>query len=238
MRALPWFGILLPVAFVGLFALAQTPDTPHARPRSSSELETLLEIARPAERPQADHPRYRLVEVPTREIDKHMPIADGSNGIPEALQGLWWMDGNPLADEVVSFGASTWDPASRTTRIQVYGERVWSWHPNAQGRALYFGVRNSKLVYELQCNEDITFCLIVPIVDVGEKEVRVPTSLVKFTARLISDGVWLRETSFFGREAHTYAFRRIVRGNGEREPAFEEFVRSAQPTQLLAERVD
>ena len=61
------------------------------------------------------------------QIDEYVPIADARTGLPESLQGIFWMDGNPLPDKVVSFAASTWDAENRRTSIKVYGEGIWSW---------------------------------------------------------------------------------------------------------------
>jgi hypothetical protein len=183
----------------------------------------------------ADH--YRLVAFDSADADRVLIVGDGSTGIPPALQGLWWMDGNPLADKIVSFGASPWDDETHQTNIVVYGEGIWSWHGDLEGSALYASVRASELVYELTYDADVTFAEIVPTVKVGLGRVRVPPSLVRFTATRISDDLWLRHSYLNGRLVHTYAFRRIVRGDGTREPAYDDYVAAAPPTSLVAERI-
>ena len=65
--------------------------------------------------------------------------------IPTNLQGLFYMEGNPAPDDIASFGGSDWafndydgvSDASVDAEISVYGNRVWSWHDNAAGRATY-----------------------------------------------------------------------------------------------------
>ena len=65
--------------------------------------------------------------------------------IPPNLQGLFYMEGNPAPDDIASFGGSDWafndydgvNDASVDAEISVYGNRVWSWHDNAAGRATY-----------------------------------------------------------------------------------------------------
>jgi hypothetical protein len=57
---------------------------------------------------------FELIEIRSEQVDQEMIIAGESSGIPEVLQGLWWMDGNPLPDEVISLGGSTWDPETRS----------------------------------------------------------------------------------------------------------------------------
>jgi hypothetical protein len=179
---------------------------------------------------------YRLESFDSADVDAEVIVGDGSTGLPEALQGLWWMDGNPLPDKVLTFGASPWDPVQRTTRIVVYDDGVWTWHDDLEGRTLYASVRASDLIYELAYDEAITFAEITPTVKVGALRVRVPPEVVRFTAQRLADDLWLRKSYLHGRLVHTYALRRIVRPDGVREPAYEEYVAAAPPRSLVARR--
>ncbi|WP_437581389.1 hypothetical protein [Sorangium sp. So ce887] len=179
---------------------------------------------------------YELIEISSDQVDREMLLAGPSSGIPEALQGLFWMDGNPLPDEVISLGGSTWDAGTSTTRIHVYGERIWSWHANLRGRGLYALVRAARLVYELRLNADLTFGAIVPFVCLAGRRVRIPEPLARFTMRRVSDGHWLRESRFFGLFHHVYDLRRIVRGDGSRTDAFAAYATLAPARSALAVR--
>ena len=64
-----------------------------------------------------------LLALASAEVDAVMPIA-GSEG-PEVMRGLWWMDGNPLPDEVMSFHSARWDPSTRCIHVAV-GENTWT----------------------------------------------------------------------------------------------------------------
>jgi hypothetical protein len=180
---------------------------------------------------------YRLESFDSADVDSHVVLGDGSTGIPTALQGLWWMDGNPLADEVLTFGASPWDPARRSTEIVVYDDGVWTWHDDLEGRALYASVRRSELIYELVYDQDLAFAEITPTVAVGPLRVRIPPQIVRFTAERLLDDLWLRKSYLHGRLVHTYALRRIVRPDGQREPAYDEYVAAAPARSLVARRV-
>lgn len=231
---------LATVLFVSTLAGCLTP--PDDEPASDPTLDAILayadEQARVTPSPRFDTAdRYQLVAFASEDADQVMTIGDGSTGIPPALQGLWWMDGNPLADKLVSFGASPWSPDTGQTSIVVYGEAIWSWHGDLEGRALYASVRAADLVYEVDYDEDLTFATITPTVKVGPVRVRVPASIVRFTATRISDDLWLRHSYLHGRLVHTYAFRRVVRGDGTREPAYDAYVAAAPPTSFIAERV-
>lgn len=180
---------------------------------------------------------YQLIEIPSDRVDEEMRIAGASSGIPDTLQGLWWMDGNPLPDEVISFGASTWSAAEQATRIRVYGQRIWSWHGNILGRLLYHMARMSRLVYELHFDPDLTLGTITPNISVLGARFRVPESLLRLTLRRKGDGLWLRESRFFGVFHHVYHLRRIVGGDGARLDTFAAYVESAPARSFLAVRL-
>ena len=75
-----------------------------------------------------DCTRYTLHSFPTREVDSYITIGTSENmpaEMPETLHGLFYMDSNPLADEVVSFAGCQWHAEENACHIKVYGERVW-----------------------------------------------------------------------------------------------------------------
>ncbi len=220
-------------------AVASTDPAMLALMRYAAELELGL-VAPPSDAVAAapDPTAYRLVEVPSNQADQYMPVANDRTGLPASLQGLFWMDGNPLPDKLVSFGSSTWDAASRTTRIKVYDEGIWSWHGDAQGRALYAFVRAVELIYELKFDEALTLAEITPILRIAGKTVRVPSAIVRFTARVVGDGVFLRESYLLGKLINTYTFRRVVTADGQRLPAFADYVAASPVTSVIAERIE
>lgn len=196
-----------------------------------------LALATTAYAPDRDYGGYVLDEVSSEAIDTRIPPADGSKGLPERLQGLWWMDGNPLPDEIVSFANSEWNARERKTSIAVFDEDIWSWHGSEQGRALYDFVRKFELVYELSFDEGLNLGEITPVVRIQGREFRVPKALVRFTARYAGDGHFIRESYFFGQLAHTYDFRRVVKADGTREKDYDAYVEQAPDTSLVARKV-
>ena len=184
------------------------------------------------------HTDYTLIEILSDQVDEEMLIASESSGIPDALEGLWWMDGNPLPDEVISFGASRWNSDERATRIVVYGERIWSWHGNLAGRLLYRRTRRVRLVYEFRFDPDMTHGTIVPIITFLGIRVRIPGALTRLTMERVRDGLWLRKSLFFGLIPHIYHLRRIVSGAGSRLDTYAAYVKAAPPRSFLAIRRD
>ena len=92
---------------------------------------------------QCDTKKCELFPVRKEEILKEMLPGAIDTRIPPNLQGLFYMEGNPAPDDIASFGGSDWafndydgvNDASVDAEISVYGNRVWSWHDNAAGRA-------------------------------------------------------------------------------------------------------
>lgn len=75
----------------------------------------------------------------------------GDTNVPDWLHGLWWMEGNPAAEEVASFGKSTWvsaadggcddapdmeDGCSGSLSIKCWDSRTWSWADSVLGRQM------------------------------------------------------------------------------------------------------
>lgn len=179
-----------------------------------------------------------LEAIESGQIDEALPATpvEGS-GVPEAIQGLWWMRGNPVADEVMSFGGSVWDAENRRTYVCVYGAGIWSWHDNLLGRQGYGFASDRRLTYEVQFNDDLTSAEIVPIITVLGRQVRVPNWVARFSMRRESDDIWVRESTAGPIPLGDYTFTRIVSPDGSRLPVFDEYEQELQdehPTLLIA----
>jgi hypothetical protein len=134
---------------------------------------------------------YELISVPHEDIDSHLTIGTDANNTPKNLQGLWWMNGNPLADEVVSFAGAQWrevveggEVVGHEGTLPVFDEGVWSWHDSTAGRLLYSLVLANRLVYVATFNKDFTKGVVVPRINpIGPlPQVTLPPSLlVTFT---------------------------------------------------------
>ncbi|WP_299414795.1 hypothetical protein [Acaryochloris sp. IP29b_bin.148] len=67
-----------------------------------------------------------------KNIDTWMPIGRETN-LPDALKGIFYMDGNPLPEDCVTFN-STWDAENRTLKFKVFGPQQWTFHATVAGR--------------------------------------------------------------------------------------------------------
>jgi hypothetical protein len=48
-------------------------------------------------------------------------------GFPEEFQGVWWMNGNPMPDVLVSFGNAEWNNDTQNVSLPIYAPLNWSW---------------------------------------------------------------------------------------------------------------
>ena len=168
-----------------------------------------------------------LLRFTSDQIDQVMIIADEASEVPSELHGLWWMDGNPVADDVVSFAKSSWDENRRKTSIEVFGSGVWSWHDSEDGLRTFGGANRFKLTYNFTFNPELTFAQIIPVVSLGKIKLRIPKFIANFTMVRLDDGYWVRKTKFFGQDSGDYYLRRIVSADGVRAESFYDFLNSA-----------
>ncbi|MCX6129895.1 MAG: hypothetical protein NTX25_12650 [Proteobacteria bacterium] len=191
----------------------------------------------------AESNSFELVTVPHSDIDSYMRIGNSANGTPEKLQGLWWMDGNPLPDEVVSFAGAKWQKSYENgqlvgyeTYIAVYQQGIWSWHDSFLGRTLYKLALDTKLTYHFKFNLDFSHSVVTPILTptADSAELEIPQSmLLDFTMNMVNKNEYSRDSILFGQPA-SYRFRRIVDAEGRRLSTFNEFLSKLEvPNALL-----
>jgi hypothetical protein len=180
----------------------------------------------------AFHNPYEMKSVPHEIAYQEMTVASDATQTPKALQGIWWMNGNPLPDEMVSFASVKWQPIEEngevvgyTGSLPVYDAKVWSWHDSPSGKKLYDLVRKVKLVYVAEFNKDFSYGIVTPTFEVGPLPVEIPpTKLLTFAMRKVSDDEYSRD-SLIGGLPSKYRFRRMVDGNGKLiEEIYEEFL--------------
>jgi hypothetical protein len=181
---------------------------------------------------------YTLAPVPYRDIDQHLVIGSDATGTPIPLQGLWWMDGNPQADEVMSFANARFKDITFAGKVVgheatlvVYDEGIWAWHDSEEGERQARKAYNWRLVYHLVFNADYTHGKIEPILDPPEGfrfGIRIPRNpLANFTMDMVNQDEYVRDTNLLGK-SNQYRFRRIVDGQGNRLPTYDSFVQTVE----------
>ena len=176
---------------------------------------------------------YTLQSVPHADIDQYLTVGSDLTATPQPLQGLWWMDGNPLADEVVSFASAQFEERVNgagesyfSAEVPVYDEGVWSWHDSFAGRVLYELVRTTKLVYSMEFNMDYSQGQVLPNFKPIDQlpQLRIePSPLLDFQLNRVSETEYARNSIVAGQNV-SYRFRQIVDGSGERLPAYADYL--------------
>lgn len=103
------------------------------------------------------------------DISRAIPFLNPSRDFPEELQGIWWMDGNPLADENISFSQANWLPKENVVVLKIYGAQTFVFHDDAEGSKLVNLARRLKAQYRIELNDDHTFAEVIPqvVIDAG-----------------------------------------------------------------------
>lgn len=145
--------------------------------------------------------------------------------LPETLQGLWYMDGNPLADKTFSLSdVEAIHSSTGDIRWAVGSPTMYSWFNTAEAHGTISALLLAHLEYELKwqdCPYDVKkerealgvenggckasdrqFAVVTPFAKVGALRIRVPQSLAYFDLYLrpkTSDHlVWERRSKMFG----------------------------------------
>ncbi|KAJ3328925.1 hypothetical protein HDU76_009023 [Blyttiomyces sp. JEL0837] len=164
---------------------------------------------------------FDLYQVKSEEIEKHIKIGTSANvapGVPSYLHGVFYMEGNPLSDEVLSAADGIWHEAEKAYYIRVYDENNWSWDDSFSGRLLYDAVRTFGLTYKLTWDSsNVTFVepkFYLPAY-VGNEKLTITDMFANFTIIPTADpNFFIRRSSFLTKPVADYQFIKIVDGNG------------------------
>ena len=145
-----------------------------------------------------------------------------SKDLPEVLQGVFFMDGNPLPDDCITMYNSQWDAKNLTLLLQVFAPIQWTFHASIAGRFLIYFVKLFRVTYEFRFDDEtLKSADIIPIL-LGFK---VPKFLANFLIEQDENtpngDTWYRTNILFGfSSSGGYILRRIVNKNGNYTPAF------------------
>jgi hypothetical protein len=177
----------------------------------------------------SDCREFKLESWPSIGIENQMTIGNSENmpaELADDFSGIWYMNGNPLADELVSFANVEKDPKTGGYLRRVYDEKIWTWSNNSEGIKLYKNVRTFGLTY-LMTKVNSTHYNVKPILKLPtylfNAQIPIGRQLVVFDVVRTSDpNIWLRVTDFFGERVGDYQFTRIVYGNGTRTEKYSD----------------
>ena len=170
-----------------------------------------------------------------KTIDTWMPTGRGTN-LPDVLQGIYFMDGNPLPEDCVTLN-STWDAENRTLRFKAFEPHQWTFQATAAGRIWLSLVRILGAGVEIRFQDDTLRHAVVRPTMYGLFSM--PRFLMEWTMTQTQDSVngetWDRRNTIFFRLIPTggYVLRKIVDHKGQKTAAFNQMLTQVQETCLV-----
>ena len=176
----------------------------------------------------ADNFQLSEATFPREDIGKHQIAGSSLTGTPRPLQGIWWLDGNPVADETITFAHV--DFTVDHPLLTVFGTDNFSFHAgmgpslrkgeadrnDKQGMGAYHGAESFNIIYEFQFTDKTTYAsakiiptLILPI-GLIKKRIRVPQRIASFGFDKTGENEYTRTSSFVGKSVDDYYARRIL----------------------------
>lgn len=155
--------------------------------------------------------------------------------LPAILQGIFFMDGNPLPDDCITFYNLPWDAETRSIVIPVAAPLQWTFHNSLLGWLLLQGARISQFTYRVQFKDDsLEWAQITPYTF----GIRVPRWIVDTTMFRDpgSNGdLWYRKNVWFGGVPRVgeYILRRVVDAEGRYTPAHQAMLEKVNPECLV-----
>ena len=158
-----------------------------------------------------------------------------TNDLPEILQGVFFMDGNPLPDDFIKFEGAQWDKTNKILKLPVFGPLQWTFTNSASGRLLLYSAKLTSTIYEIHFDDSFQGAQITPII-LG---LRIPKWLVEFSLVQINENTWDRNNSWLGGlfDNFGYTLRKILDGNGQPTSEFAG-VESKIPQEFLVRTKD
>jgi len=216
-------------------------------------------IFSPKQSPEDSDPgRHQLGDPFTRaEIASVQTAGSSLTGTPAELQGIWWMDGNPIPDETVSFAGV--DFSQERPLLPVFGSNNFSFHAGLDaassdtrhGNMAFSLAKNFSLIYEFNFIGGVSkydIAKIVPtfILKVGsiEKRLRLSERILGFTMNRTGPHLYSRDNTVRGKPIDSYQLRRILVPSAadpkvlEKTEWWDLYIRQASPTHLrLSKRI-
>ncbi|KAJ3066859.1 Hydroperoxide isomerase aloxe3 [Podochytrium sp. JEL0797] len=177
-----------------------------------------------------DSREFELISVPSKDIDRYVVPGNASNldkRVPKEFHGMFYTQGNPVADEVVSLAFGTWHEEEDAYYLPCYNANMWGYDDTPQGRFVYTNSRAIQSTYKITFDADTGVAHLrgvfnLPLPGGIDVFAQMPDFVWSFTAKPTDNpNVFIRESSLFGREPARYNLVRIVNGDGTRTPEYE-----------------
>ncbi|MEB3190372.1 MAG: hypothetical protein VKL42_08525 [Snowella sp.] len=157
--------------------------------------------------------------------------AERPTDLPAILQGVFFMDGNGLPDDCLTFYNAQWEPEYSRLLLQVFAPQQWTFHASIQGKLLLYFVKLTRLTYLIRFDDhSLQRAEITPIL-LG---LSVPTWLIKFILYRDTNSpngdIWYRENIILTKlDGGGYTLRKVVDGQGQKTDAFAAMLSKVGP---------
>ena len=147
--------------------------------------------------------------------------------LPDTLQGVFFMDGNPLPDDCITMYNLEWDAQNLTLFLPVFGKVQWTFQPLIQGRILLFGAWLTRFTYKIEFEDETLMRAQITPFGFG---IPFPRWIIDATMHQEENSqngdIWKRENIWLGGASRMggYTLRRIVDKDGNYTPAFSDML--------------
>ena len=170
------------------------------------------------------------------QVENLKNLLDGekTDDLPEILQGVFFMDGNPLPDDFIKFDGVTWDKTNKILSLPVFGPLQWTFANSISGRLLLYSAKLTNTTYEIDFDDSLQSAQITPII-LG---LRAPRWLVDFSLVQVESStngsIWDRKNLWLGGlfDNFGYTLRKILDKDGQPTSEFAG-VQSKIPQEFL-----
>jgi len=158
-------------------------------------------------------------EASTHTPEFLLPAAP-SEGLPPKLHGVFYMRGNPLIDDLMTFENAEWNADLRIATLRVYGSRRFSFQNTFLGMVICLASRFICYRYEFHFDTELKSCSIVPKVLCFT----IPSEFFSLNMTDVSknqDGsLWERWNLGLGKPIKSYWAEKVVDGARQRTPYY------------------
>jgi hypothetical protein len=166
-------------------------------------------------------------------------IAIKETNLPSVLKGVFFMDGNPLPDDCITFYNIEWDSQNKTLALPVSAPLQWTFHNTIFGWLLLRSSQLTRFTYKIEfADASLQHGQVIPF-GLG---IRIPKWVIDATIDKEENSpngdIWYRKNRWFGgiSRAGEYTLRRVVDEDGNYTPAFKQMLTKVQNECLVIAR--
>ena len=147
--------------------------------------------------------------------------------LPSVLQGVFFMDGNPLPDTCITMYNLEWDTQNRTLVLPIFAPLQWTFHNSIAGWILLRSIQLLKATYKIQFeDETLQEAQIIPVFLGIPISKSIVTCTMSQDKNSLNGDIWYRKNVWFGGLSRVgeYTLRKVVDKDSRYTPAFNDML--------------